>query len=321
MRDPLPGRPLGMMNTAAPAEVLERIKKLLNLASKNSSEGEAASAAAKAQELLAAWNLDVATVDSAAGGDGKREEAKVKGGFYRWQRRLWYYVAEINFCLHWTGEKYSPRTYRRNGVKRTANYVKVNHLVGRRVNVAATQHMAQYLEQAIERLLNERTGGLDNSQRLGNWAVSYRTGVSERIIEKLVDRRNIILREEDKNRCASQDVADRNEISTSTSITLRALSDRERDANFDHIYGEGWSARCAAEAAEAHAKREAYVKWAAEHPEEAAAEAKKQRKVRRSGAKAPRNNLDGSAYWSGYEEGEAISLDEQVDRSRVAGLL
>lgn len=45
------------------AKVTERVRKLLNLATKNPNEAEATAAAAKAQELLVAYNLDMATVE------------------------------------------------------------------------------------------------------------------------------------------------------------------------------------------------------------------------------------------------------------------
>jgi hypothetical protein len=187
-------------------EVLERIKKLLNLAAKNPNENEAASAAAKAQELLARYNLDAATVEnSAAVKDGKREEAKVDGGFYSYQRELWDSVAKLNFCLYWTQDYRVFTRSKRVGTGRdrytTEGHVnkKRHRLVGRIVNTRATIALAQYLEEAIERVTLERLGervnlgyvysGSANAVRFSNWAVSFRKGCAARIIEQVDDRR------------------------------------------------------------------------------------------------------------------------------------
>jgi len=59
--------------------VVERVRKLLALAARNPNEAEATAAAAKAQELLAFYNLDMATVENVAGTSGAREDAKVRG--------------------------------------------------------------------------------------------------------------------------------------------------------------------------------------------------------------------------------------------------
>lgn len=56
--------------------VIHRIEKLMRLADKNPSMAEAASAAAKVQELLEAYNLDAATVERASGKTGAREAQK-----------------------------------------------------------------------------------------------------------------------------------------------------------------------------------------------------------------------------------------------------
>lgn len=93
---------LGMRDALPDETILKRLQGLLNLAAKNSNPEEAASAAAKAQELLARYNLTAESVEQGrAAADGKREQAAVDGGTYAWQRELWGAVARLNFCLHW----------------------------------------------------------------------------------------------------------------------------------------------------------------------------------------------------------------------------
>ena len=81
------------MNNDLAAEqlkVIEKVEKLMKLAAKNPNAEEAASATAKAQALLVAYNLSaelVGNVGSSA--DAKGEKQKIKGGMYSYQRDLW----------------------------------------------------------------------------------------------------------------------------------------------------------------------------------------------------------------------------------------
>lgn len=168
-----------------PAEVVERIGKLLALAGCNPNEHEAVAAATKAQELLALHNLDVESVTAAGQRDGRREEMAVAGGFYPFQRDMWRAVAELNFCLYWSIARYvyDPKFKR-------GRYRRYHTLVGRKVNTAATRVLAEYLGGAIERLLMERLGD-DNTQRFSSWAVGFRRGTTARVCRALRDRRPV----------------------------------------------------------------------------------------------------------------------------------
>jgi hypothetical protein len=73
-----------------------KIQKLLNLAANNpNEEEEATAAAAMAQKLLTEYNLDASLVETAGSDDGRREEIKTRGGFYKFERYLWHKVAEL----------------------------------------------------------------------------------------------------------------------------------------------------------------------------------------------------------------------------------
>lgn len=321
-------------------DAIEKIQKLLNLAAKNPNEAEAASATAKAQELLARYNLDVATVEGESGKkDGKREQFEVDGGFYEYQRDLWKAVAQLNFCVCWT-QQYIVEAWRYvddyTGAKsmapgdgKTRQKVKTLRnrqcLVGRMVNTRSTAVMAKYLLVAVERVLDERLQSHSDNMVAKNstWAISYRRGAVSRIVEMVTDRREANMAEQrEKARKAARSATG---ASTATSLTISAYSDQETDANMDFIYGEGWSAKQALDranrAAERTRREEAYTAWAKANPEEAAekhrlakeASDKEAKKSRWRGGSSPRDNTDYSAYYSGYDAAKKISIDQQVD--------
>lgn len=314
--------------------IIEKVQKLLNLANKNPNEAEAAAATAKAQALLTAYNLDLAMVSEVSTGDAKREKDRLKGGAYIYQRELWRSVARLNFCLYWTSRRFVHFQRRRkqwDGSIASVDVPKLqwhHMLVGRVVNVKATRIMAEYLEGAIERLVRDRlrnkaTGEVPHTELFSNWAVSYRTGAAYKVIEKIEERRDQMRAEENRKR----NEAARNGVSTATALTIASYTDSELDANLDHVHGEGWSAKRAAErAAQAQAAREAeeeYTRWAAAHPEEARKEEAKQRlKEERAEEAAMRralragDKLNSSAYYSGFDAADSISIDQQVDTTK-----
>jgi Protein of unknown function (DUF2786) len=305
--------------------VIAKIVKLQNLAANNPNEAEASAASAKASQLLTDYNLDSAVVERAAGGSGKREEAKVEGGFYQWQRELWEAVAEVNFCYYWS-QMYRTEPMRK---LRKEGYVVVrvrrrrHCLIGRTVNVKATEIMAGYLEGAIERVIEERFPVQDNRDK---YIASYREGIAYRIRQRLEERRRDAIEKDLKARNAAKRKAERDGVSTSTALTLSSYVQSEEDANTDFRYGEGTSARWAAartERAEERRKaQEEYTLWAATHPKEAAAKEAKAAAARRRASYSRSNDrfgkVDDGAFWSGVDAGEKVGLDPQMDGGRAA---
>lgn len=313
--------------------VIQRVEKLLRL-SGSSNAAEAAQAAAKAQELLTRHNLDLAVVEMAGGGDGRREDQRQRGGMYLYQRQLWQAVAELNYCVYFT--------YRRRGTRKVTtkygwqyrNTIQYERrLVGRRVNVATTQVMAGYLEQAVERLcrdrLHERYPDRPSNQYYSQWAVSFRTGAVETIVDRIYERRQQVLSEE---RARERELAARMSAgqSTATALTVAALEQRERDANMDFIHGEGYSARRRAREAELAEERRReqaeYVAWAAANPDaarkqeeerERRLEAELRRAARRGSGGGPER--DWGAYSAGIKAGRSVSIDPQTADSRPRG--
>lgn len=318
---------------------VEQVEKLLRLAAKNPNQAEAASAAAKAQELLAKYNLDMATVEANTGASsGKREDTKLKGGLYHYQRDLWRAVADLNFCLYWNmytwdkdkvgrRRRYNWDLDRKVTEKVQGGYRFEHRVVGRKVNVTATRIMAQYLEQAIERLTRERVA--DPKEFFTRGATSYREGIAEEVINKIYERRKHLLAAEALKAKEAQRAATAGNV-TGTALTIASLAQSERDANIDFIYGEGTSAEWAANKAERAAEREReeaeYTKWAKANPKEAAELEEKERKKRRS--YGPRSyadkkydNRDWSMYGEGQKAGKKVGIDPQTEDWRSAGAL
>lgn len=321
---------------------IRQVEKLLRMAAKHPTEAEGMAAAHKAQELLLKYNLDMATVERGSD-SGKREDAKMKGGLYHYQRDLWGAVAKLNFCLYWNqyvwdktkvGKRRSRYTGRVEKVEGGYNFV--HRVVGRVVNTTATRVMAEYLEQTIERLTRER---LDNngSQFFTRWAISYREGIAERVIEKIYDRRKDQLKKEQREQREAEKRAQEATaapFSSATTLTISSYSKSEQEANYDMLYGEGWSARQAADRAErarAAAEAEAlYTAWAKAHPEEVAVEAERIRKEARKSRwrggtrdykDRKADNRDYGAYKAGHEAGANVSIDQQAGQRKSAGAL
>lgn len=324
--------------------VLEKVEKLLRLAASNPNESEAASATAKAQELLAAYNLDMAALEENTGG-GKRAQEELEGGRFEWQRDLWNAVADLNFCYYFNrtvfietalGTVKEYRTYTgEDGVRRGRTvrgmWRHQHHVVGRKVNIAATKVMAAYLEGVCDRIVKERVRST-NERANGRWANSFRDGLVARVLSKIYDRRADLLTEEQKKRKAEMDAAAAAataSTSMSTALTLSSYARSEDDANIDFVYGEGTSARWAAERArEAAAERAAeaeYTRWAAANPEKARKlEEEKKRKDERRRERENRSyfkDKNTGAWLEGHKAGESISIDQQTDHAKPRGLL
>jgi hypothetical protein len=317
-------------------DILRKVEKMMRIAASTSHENEAAAMTTRAMELLAAYNLDIAAVDIEGQSSGKRAEEALIGGFYQFERDLWRAVSELNFVWYFTQLKYIPaeeRVKKHGGVrKHTHQHV----FIGKVVNIAATKAMAGYLMQAIERITREKADAVNMPPR-SSWAVSFRRGAAERIIEKLQRRRWEHLDAEERRATEAAEKAREAGVATvETALTLKNVVDRENAANYDFKYGKGAYAKRQAEIlqyrkerAEARAQAEAeYTAWAAAHPEEAAkAEAER---IKRERANANRRTGrtrfaafkgDWSAYSMGREAGKNIGLDPQTEGARSKGLL
>lgn len=317
--------------TEAEQKELARIQKLLNLAANNPNEAEAAAAASKANEGLLRLNLDVATLEGAtAAKDGKREQLKVAGGFYKHQRSLWAAVAELNFCMYWM-QKYTVEGIRKRynaGLPPIKTQIRKSRhaLVGRIVNTQATVVMAEYLQGAIDRILLDRLHG-NTSQMYSDWAAGFRKGATSRVLEMLAEKRRAYLIKEKLDRMATEKAArEGGRVTTATGLTVAVYQDAEHDANIDFLYGDGTSAKWAAERAERAATRARrgaeHTAWAKANPEKAAKQEAEARKGRRGGGGRWRGGsterINDSGYYAGYDAAASISIEQQVDAAPKA---
>lgn len=327
---------------------VDKVQKLLRLAANNSNEHESAQATARAMELLAAHNLDMAAVERDGGTTGKRAEENLRGGRYEWERSLWSAVATLNFCLYWSQTSFvedpkgkvrryirDPEHYKATGNSHRHVRGRTEHehrLVGRTVNVAATKAMAGYLQSAVDRLTRERCEPRGIPLR-SKWANAFRQGVTDRLEGKVYERRRHLLREEEQKRRdaeAAAVAAGRSGVSTGTEITLTTYVSAEHDANIDFVYGAGtsasWAADRAKKAAAERAADEAYTKWAAANPEAArkAEEKRRAESLKRDEKRAKKNTRvtnDLGAYYAGRDAAEGVSIDPQAQGFQPAGLL
>ena len=336
-------------------KVLPRIEALLRMydRAKHSDEPhtmkEAESAMAKAQELLVAYNLSADMVGQ-GGDDGVREEQKLEGGAREYERDLWRAVAELNFCLYFGSGETKVTAYKRTRpdgskyIEREEKYQHLHRLVGRKVNVVSTISMARYLEEAIERLVEERIGPDNARERWSKFNVVFREGAASDITYRLYQRREQLVAEEDRKRAEAEEAARQAGMagqSTSTALTITSHAQAEKDANSDHANGwpagrtaqhrAEYQARQAARAEAARLEREAHTRWCEEHPEEARAMAEAARKEQEDAEKREARNArrrtggydrwtkaderreaEGQAYAMGSRAAAKISIDQQM---------
>lgn len=250
--------------TQEAVNVIEKVKKLLALAGNNPNENEAQSATSKAMALLEAYNLDMAIIGNTAKGS-QRNDKKLKGGLYGWQRDLWKAVSELNFCMYWSIK----------GLTRGSTYE--HRILGSHANVVSAEVLAGYLQYTVERLAQEWAKPRYNSVFVRE-AIAYREGMAARLVERL----NALRSERIKADQATKEEAWAHGATGTQALVLADVVHSEDDYNSDYVHGyePGYHAQQRAErnarqaaaqaaAAEILAQRK---KWEEENPEEAAAQ-------------------------------------------------
>ena len=324
------------MNTSQPQvtdNVVRKIQLLLKLAERaKGNEAEATAAMAKAQDILAKYNLDLATVQdkvvmggvNATKEEVKRERKEAKrNATYTWTHVLYRAVAEANYCRYWTQEVRveSEKSGRTRWVKR-------HKVLGRVENTTVVLMMGDYLYATVMRLLP-----YDKSSWLSADALAWCDGCVERLAERIAAKA-----EEQR----TPDYAKQGEVAYSTALAVRSMAESEAIGNYEADYGKGswakklerdraWEARMEAvakdrEVAMAREKAEFAAKRSAETPVErkkrekqeardAAKHAEWSRKYwerqdRKERAEA-RRRLSG-AFKAGRQAGGSIGIDGQV---------
>lgn len=308
--------------------IVRKIQKLFSLA-QSSNEAEANLAMARAQELLAQYNLEAAVVrgthvtgGTVAAEPEKREKTKIPySAFYKYQQLLWRTLAEANFCWYWvadTTEAYNKRVS--YGTEIHHRKVKRHMLLGTEANVMVVRLMGEYLEDTMERLLP-----YPNSERLSKSAISWKTGCANRLVQRIQQ-----LAAERREAMMSQPA------SNETGIALRDVIQKEYEANYDAAYGEGAYAKTLINSKNAtektkirQAEREKML--LNESSEQKRLRLKEEEKNKKFWEKAQKKydtkqrnyvkNLDANAYWNGHAEGSNIGLDGQVEGAKSRGNL
>ena len=329
--------------------LVRKIQLLLNLAARTEgNEAEAAAAMGKAQELLAAYNLDLSTIQDkvVAGGtaareaESKRDYAVIKrSAMYKWQQRLVRALSEANYCVYWvhetTEKAYIPpsnrKSWRDYDDKGCADIqVKRHRVLGRVANTTAVLIMTDYLMDVIERLLP-----YPQQERLSRSANSWREGCADRLIQRIQAKTEAMRK---------ADYATQGETIYTTAIQVADMARKEEAANYDHRYGAGAWARKLAADAEYNAKYDdAYWNRIAEENEQkrlaaraAETPAQKAKREREEAAQARRNDRywdaqerkadreasrrDGAAYRAGQAKGAEIGLDGQLSATTTKEL-
>ena len=156
--------------------IMFKIKKLLALAdtTRNDSPEQAASAAAKVQEMLFNHNLSMSEVKGLQDIETEPYEQSdyiLNGANQRtvtWKSILYHRIAKVNFCQSF----------------RTRGTVKVQ-IIGRRHNIEAVEYLYLYLSGEIERLAQEsvRLNGIISSKP--TYLKNFCTGASMAVCETL----------------------------------------------------------------------------------------------------------------------------------------
>lgn len=323
--------------------VIRKIEALLN--TNGCTEAEAQARTEKAQELLEAYNLDMATLGSSGKG-AQRSDTKKAGGLYSWQRKLWAAVAELNFCYYISIK----------GLQRGSVYE--HRLIGSHANVIATEHMAKYLQETIEKLAQQWAKDNFYKSVFVREAIAYREGMAARLSERLKARRDDLVAEERrKTEEAKREQQRTNAAPGSTALTILDVISSEADFNNDYL--NNWElgttarnraeseARRAASMAEWEERRRKQKEWDEAHPEEAAArkakeaadfkrwvdeaakkEARRQARANRTPPKpryrkptAEEERMGLGSYYEGRAKGNEVGIDTQAEDKSAKGRL
>ena len=167
------------------ADILSRIRKLVELSRNNPSQEEATQAAAMAQDLMFKYQIGEADIDM---GDSKREaEAVVEDSIHQdgerrdvWKACLAHAVARGFGCHMYNGHRYVEN-------KKTTSF----QVVGLKSAVQTVSYIFSYLALEIDRLCDEAwlAHGKEMRQSAKTWKNSFRTGAVNAINARLTAQR------------------------------------------------------------------------------------------------------------------------------------
>lgn len=157
-------------------QLIAKINKIMALAANNPNEEEAASAAAKAQALLAEYNLthaDLSKADKPMSDTFVFESTKTKR--WTWEPGLGLAVAQLYFCA------YFHRDYRNEDMRQ-------HMFVGAKHNTEIAWLMFEYLSKTTQRLAQAGCKGLPKREH-SPYRTEFRIQCSLRLQNRLIKRR------------------------------------------------------------------------------------------------------------------------------------
>jgi Protein of unknown function (DUF2786) len=161
--------------------VIDTIQKLLALRDGTSSQAEAESAAAKVQELLFKYNLDMAEVEATV----PKEEKQIKREFFgtdqgknesSWIVQLYSSVAKYNFCTIVT------HTFIRGRFKKVGVAV-----LGKQTNIEIVHYTVDWLVPRIRKMCAESWKEYWGHEKKGKYTRGYLMGCVSGIERKLYE--------------------------------------------------------------------------------------------------------------------------------------
>jgi hypothetical protein len=239
-------------------KTVERIRKLLALARDGgATEHEAALAMDRAQEIMRANSLSMATIEAGGGTGERRDKRQTAGRAHKpWMRAIMEALADSAFVY----VEHAPGRVREDFAtgERRKEYARYT-LIGRESAVVQTQVMHEYLCKTVVRVARER----DDWPNEG-----FMAGMGERIVERLQQRHLDMLR---KQKAEADEAKARQSHpgappANAMVVVLEDFAAKERDLNEDLRRGmpPGTTAREKAERDARVAEREREEKRLAE---------------------------------------------------------
>lgn len=218
-------------------KVVERIKKLLNLAKDGgATEAEASLAMEKAEEIMAAHNLSMAEIEARGESptEDRLKDRSVRKANYRWQRWIMIELGEAYYCH----VSVTVRQVRNRGGMR--DLITGYQLIGRVSNVAGARNVYEYLLATIARLSKEYGEAGNDKQSVARFA----EGMAHRLSQRIRERHARMLREQrDAAEFKKREEATRSRHpsaapSNALVVVLADYAEAERDYNND--IKNGW---------------------------------------------------------------------------------
>ena len=166
------------MIAEARESILRKIRKLLALSRGGTTEEEAAQAAQRAHELLAAHNLEMSEVEQVEETDRVLDDGTIDGARDIWPAQVWSATAQLHFCRYfYTDQRDAGRLI---GLRHS--------VVGRRHNVEVAKLTALYLVDAVKRLADEAAQAVPGDERR-RYRESFRCACGRRLAQRLLELR------------------------------------------------------------------------------------------------------------------------------------